>query len=118
MDRFPVTRIISLPDGRSAFYDDAIELVPAGDIGIMGTPIPARDIILRTNAPDYEYDWHVAPDRQFILMLTGEKRRFKPGEILVTEDTEGQGHKTRNVGGTWRNSAFVRLQDIDPFDRD
>jgi quercetin dioxygenase-like cupin family protein len=52
-------------------------------------------------------DWHVAPRRQFMVCLQGvveltasdgEKRRVKPGEIVLLEDLTGKGHKTHAVG--------------------
>ncbi len=121
---FPVTRIVTLADGRSAFVDDSIEMADGGEIGFLGTPVPATDIVLRSNPPDYAYDWHRAPALQFILMLTGEieietgtgeRRRFLPGEVLCVEDTTGRGHRTRNTGNTQRNSAFVRVSGEIPF---
>jgi uncharacterized cupin superfamily protein len=49
--------------------------------------------------PDWEP--HVAPRRQWVMVLsgrvaitvsTGERREFGPGEPILVEDTEGQGH--------------------------
>ncbi len=121
---FPVTRIVTESDGTSAFVDDALLVTDAGAIGLLGDPVPTRDIILRVNPPDYDYDWHCAPSRQFILMLTGEieievgtgeQRRFSPGDVVFVEDTEGKGHRARNTGMTWRTSAFVRVTGDVPF---
>ena len=53
-------------------------------------------------------DWHPAPRRQWIFILSGtlevevqdgEVRQFPSGSILFVEDTTGKGHKTRVVGG-------------------
>lgn len=124
MDRFPVTRIITLADGRSAFQDDAIELKDAGEIGLMTPTIATSGISLRANDPGYDFDWHPAPARQFILMLTGqvrievatgEARTFGPGEVVYVEDTTGTGHKSRNAGNSVRLSAFVRVEGEPPF---
>ena len=61
---------------------------------------------------------HPAPARQFVIMLeglveievgSGEKRIFKPGDILLAEDTTGQGHRSRIPDGKSRRSIFVTL---------
>jgi len=39
----------------------------------------------------------------------GKKRTFKGGEILLMEDTEGKGHKTRNIQNIERKSIFITL---------
>ena len=53
-------------------------------------------------------DWHVAPNRQFVVVLTGrlevetsdgEKRQWGPGEMFMADDTGGQGHRTRVLDG-------------------
>ena len=49
-------------------------------------------------------DWHPAPRRQYVIILTGQleiglgdgtTRRFGPGDARLVEDTTGQGHTTR-----------------------
>jgi quercetin dioxygenase-like cupin family protein len=73
-------------------------------------------MILRENEPGYDYDWHVAPRRQYIVMLEGsveirvsdgEARVFRPGDIVLVEDTEGKGHKSRSPDGKPRRSIFL-----------
>ena len=69
---------------------------------------------------DYALDFHVAPRRQLVVNLTGsveieigtgEHALFGPGSILLAEDTTGQGHISRNVGGEPRTCLFVHLDD-------
>lgn len=124
VDSFSVTRIVVLSDGRSAFLDDFLALESAGEIGLLSEPVAADRLILRANPPDYFYDWHNAPRRQFVLMLTGEveisvatgeTRRFSPGQVLFLEDTKGTGHKTISSARTWRLSAFVPVSGPVPF---
>lgn len=52
-------------------------------------------------------DWHPAPRRQFVIILSGQleiglgeggKHVFGPGDARLVEDTTGQGHTTRVVG--------------------
>ncbi|MFW9310935.1 hypothetical protein ACN9OS_11495, partial [Glaesserella parasuis] len=77
---------------------------------------PAKSIIFREVEPSYDYNFHNAPQKQYIILLdgeieietsVGEKRRFKGGEILLVEDTTGKGHKTKNITPAKRKSIFV-----------
>jgi hypothetical protein len=56
---------------------------------------------------DYFRDWHIAPRRQYIFVLSGAMemgigdgttRRFGPGDVVVADDLTGQGRTTRSVG--------------------
>ena len=69
---------------------------------------------------DYDLDWHPAPNRQFVVTLSGEseieleggrKLRLGPGHILLAEDTTGQGHISRAIGSGDRISLFIPLAD-------
>ena len=114
-----VTRVYSDEAGESHFDEKDIELRDAGAIGRLSEPIAARSVIFRTNDPGYDYDWHVAPQRQFIVLLDGaielevsdgSRRVLRGGEILLMEDTSGKGHRTRNVEPRERRSLFITLE--------
>lgn len=114
-----VTRIYSDPTGESHFEEIAINLVDAGAIGRLSAPQPVASVIFRENDPGYDYDWHTAPRRQYIVLLdgeieievsTGEKRRFAAGQILLVEDTTGKGHRTRHTRPQRRRSLFIPLE--------
>lgn len=114
-----VTRVYATPDGESHFEEVEIPLRDAGEIGMLSEGVPARQIIFRENAPSYNYDWHRAPQRQYIALLDGrieietsdgEKRRFRGGDILLMEDTTGRGHRTRTIDNKPRRSIFVTLE--------
>jgi quercetin dioxygenase-like cupin family protein len=69
---------------------------------------------------DYALDYHTAPRRQFVINLTGSVdievgdgtvRRLGPGDILLAEDTTGEGHISRAVDGEPRRCLFVPLDD-------
>lgn len=114
-----VTRIYSDSKGESRFEDVEIPLKNAGEIGRLSERFPASRIIFRENDADYDYDWHTAPARQYIIMLDGEieievssgdKRRFRGGDILLVEDVSGRGHKTRVTNNQPRRSIFVTLE--------
>ena len=113
-----ITRIGVTTDGGSRFEEMEIELTDAGEIGRLSEPYAASGIIFRENDPEYDFDWHCAPRRQFIVLLdgeievdvtSGEKRRFTGGDVVLVEDTTGTGHRTRTVGGRSRRSLFIPL---------
>ena len=115
-----VTRITTDANGESRFEDGEVSLRDSGEIGRLSEPVAARSVIFRENAPDYDYDWHRAPERQFIVLLdgeieievgSGETRRFSGGDILLVEDTTGRGHRTRTVDGSRRRSLFIPLDE-------
>ena len=113
-----ITRIACMNDGASAFENVEIELNDSGAIGSLSKPYPVSSVLFRETPPDYDFDWHPAPHRQYIILLDGEieiesgmgeKRRFRGGDILLLEDTWGSGHRTRTTNGKIRRSIFIRL---------
>ena len=44
-----------------------------------------------------------------VEVTSGEKRRFRGGDVVLVEDTTGTGHRTRTVDGRPRRSLFVPL---------
>lgn len=117
-----VARVYADRDGESHFAEAEVELHDKGPIGFLSTPTPAKSVIFRENDPGYDYDWHVAPARQFIVLLDGAieievsdgtSRIFRGGEVLLMEDTTGKGHRTRHVEQMRRRSIFIVLDDHD-----
>jgi len=117
---FKITRVYSDENGESRFEDKEIPLNNAGDIGSLSDAVSAKEVIFREVDPSYDYDFHNAPQRQYIILLDGEieietslgeKRTFGAREILLVEDTEGKGHKTRNLTPIRRKSVFITLPD-------
>ncbi len=113
-----ITRITEDAAGLSTFTDVPIALEDQGTIGRLSQLVPAEGVIFRETSPDYDYDWHPAPQRQYIVLLdgeieievgTGEIRRFRGGEVLLVEDTKGRGHRTRAIGDKPRRSLFIPL---------
>ncbi|SMO58211.1 hypothetical protein [Gracilimonas mengyeensis] len=113
-----ITRIYTGADNESHFEDFEIELEDAGDIGHLSERLDATGIIFRRTDPDYNYDWHNAPRRQYIIMLDGAVdveigdgtvRRFSTGDIVLVEDTTGRGHISRAVNNGPRTSVFITL---------
>ena len=113
-----VTRVYSDDRGESHFADVEIALSDAGEIGHLSRAIDAKSIVFRTNDPGYDYDWHSAPARQFIVLLDGAielevsdgtRRVFRGGDVLLMEDISGRGHRTLHVERSERRSIFVEL---------
>lgn len=117
---FKITRLYSDENGHSRFEESKIPLKDTGDIGALSDAASAKEVIFREVDPSYDYDFHNAPQRQYIILLDGEieietslgdKRTFGAGDILLVEDTTGKGHKTRNLTPIRRKSVFITLPD-------
>jgi uncharacterized protein YjlB len=113
-----ITRIYTGADQQSHFEDVEILLVDDSLAGRMSVLQKATGVLFRETDGAYNYDWHNAPRRQYVIMLDGAveieigdgtKRRFGTGDILLAEDTAGQGHISRAVDGKPRKSLFVTL---------
>ena len=112
------TRIYTDASGESRFERVEVPLGDKGPIGYLSGAFRVRSLEFRENPPDYDWDFHNAPARQFVILLDGEieitsslgeTRKFGPGDILLAEDTEGKGHRSRNITPQIRKSIFVRL---------
>ncbi|MBC8035370.1 MAG: hypothetical protein H7Y03_14570 [Chitinophagaceae bacterium] len=117
---FNIVRIYSDNNGDSHFEDLTVPLQEAGTIGFLSEIIAAKGLIFREVEPDYDYDFHNAPQRQYLVLLDGAieietslgvKRSFIAGQVLLLEDTHGKGHRTRNILPVRRKSLFITLHD-------
>ena len=113
-----ITRLFTGTDGESHFEDQEVEICPQGEIGALSARYLATGVVFRETTGDYDYDWHNAPARQYVVMLEGSveiqvgdgtRRRFGPGDILLAEDTTGRGHQSRAVDHQPRRSLFITL---------
>ena len=96
-------RLYTGPDGES--HVERIDLGRAPD-WIAG--LGATQIAFREDPVGRFIDWHPAPRRQFVIILSGRLEIglgdgsvyvFGPGDARLVEDTTGRGHTTR-VHGT------------------
>ncbi|MBI4767112.1 MAG: hypothetical protein HY787_21410 [Deltaproteobacteria bacterium] len=113
-----ITRIYTGEDRQSHFEDLEIPLKDGGRGNFLSDLITASGMIFRETDGSYNYDFHNAPRRQYVVNLEGEveieigdgtKRIFRSGDVFLAEDTTGQGHKSRAVGGKPRKSLFITL---------
>jgi len=116
-----VTRLYTGDDGETHFEDIEVSL-RSGAQGLFSRRLDAVGLVFRRTPTQYDYDWHPAPQRQFLFNLdgevevesgAGEKRRFGPGSILFAEDLTGRGHKSRDIVGPRDQIVIVVPQDFD-----
>jgi hypothetical protein len=118
MKKLTFTRLFSDDSGDSRFAEASVEVEDKGEIGSISAAYPVAALSFRTTEASYDYDFHVAPARQFIVLLdgeieirtsTGEKRTFRGGDVVLAEDTTGKGHQTRQLSPGTRRSLFITL---------
>jgi hypothetical protein len=115
---FIIHRIYSDAQGDSHFEELKVPLRSAGMVGSLSQAIDIKSMILREVEASYDWDFHPAPERQYIILLDGvieietslhEKKIFRAGDVLLVEDTTGKGHKTKNIEAKKRKSIFITL---------
>jgi hypothetical protein len=88
-------RVYATADGES--HIEEIRVAPTAG------PLPLTSMRAISYQPA-RVEWHVAPQRQFAINLSGEieaetsdgtKQRIGPGDLIFLEDTKGKGHITR-----------------------
>ena len=116
-------RIYSDDAGDSHFEDLSPEMAAeryAGAEWLISRPLPVGELRFRRVTQEFPDEPHTAPRRQLIVALRGEmevevsdgeQRRFGPGSVILVEDTEGKGHRTRRIGDTVRETLFITLPD-------
>ena len=101
-----IVRLYTGADQKSHFED--IEVKFGGDQQILtGDSRPATAALFRCIAPGSVLDRHPAPRRQFVVTLSGSweieasagtARTFKAGDVMLADDTTGEGHISRVIG--------------------
>jgi hypothetical protein len=101
-----VTRIYTGADNESHLTEEEIPIDINGRVGAHSAPIKISEISFIESVDTIEYDWHPAPRRQMVIALEGDfevetadgtRHLFKPGDILIAEDTTGHGHIARHI---------------------
>jgi quercetin dioxygenase-like cupin family protein len=109
---FEYPRVYASGDGESHFETVTVEM--ASGVYVPGIPLvdstrpqAVTGLTLSHITAGYDSDWHNAPRRQFVLVLSGtlqvtvsdgQVQGFGPGSLFFVEDTTGKGHMTRAVG--------------------
>lgn len=114
-----IVRLYTGSDQRSHFED--IEVKFGGNQQILTTdPRPATSAAFRCVLPGTVLEPHPAPRRQFVITLSGSweieasagvVRTFKPGDVMLAEDTTGEGHISRVIGSEPHVFMTVPLAD-------
>ncbi len=116
-----VSRIYPGPDGNSQFEDLDIPL-KAADYGALSEVVRSDGVIFRETPVGGVFGYHRPARRQFVVTLSGlaeieagsgEKRRFGAGDIMLADDTTGQGHITRDLEGPRRSLFILVPADLD-----
>ena len=114
-----MTRIYADGDGESRFEDVAVPCSKQG-LGFISNPMDVEALYLRETPGGESQDWHVAPRKQYVVLLsgtvevqvsTGEVRQFGTGDVLLAEDTSGKGHRTPTLSSGNRKSLFITLRE-------
>ena len=112
-----LTRIYAGEDGESHFEDLELPEDPAQRRSTTAS-LPATHVAYGlSSAVLPEQDWHHAPRRQLVTLLSGaleievgdgSMRRFGAGESFIADDLAGRGHRTRDIEGPV-NLLYVHL---------
>ncbi len=114
-----IVRLYTGKNQKSHFEE--IELEFKGDQKILTTDTrPASAVVFRCVPPGTVLERHPAPRRQFLVTLSGSweievsegvVRTFKTGDVMLADDTTGEGHISRVVGNTPHIFMTVPLAD-------
>ena len=106
-------RIFTGDDTESHYEEISLDNTPEWTQGQATTNITFREAEVGNFS-----DWHPAPRRQFVIILSGQleigfgdgtKRVFGPGDARLVEDTTGHGHTTGTYGDVPCVTATVPL---------
>ena len=95
-------RMYTDDDAISRWEEIDLEKVPSWTEGIA-----VSQLSFGSRQPGVLQDWHPAPQRQFVVILSGQleigfedgsKKIFSPGDARLVEDTTGNGHTTLALG--------------------
>ena len=114
-----VTRLYTGTDQKSHFEE--IELKFGGDQKILTTDArAATSAVFRCVPAGTVLERHPAPRRQYLVTLSGSweieasngvVRTFKSGDVMLADDTTGNGHISRVIGGEPHVFMTVPLAD-------
>lgn len=101
-----VVKLFTGQDNLSYFTETMIEFPIPHPLGHYSKKHAVENLIFREFEAGLLFDWHNAPQVQYVVYLAGaveveasggEKRIFLPGDILLATDITGAGHVTRTL---------------------
>lgn len=107
-------RLYASSDGESHFEDVSLKLDGPHSDAMNASRMSFRNMDVGFDAP-----WHVISHRVFVTFLDGEleltasdgeKRSFRPGDLLLIEDTTGKGHYGHNPGKIQVRGLWVAIE--------
>ena len=113
-----IERIFTGADNQSHFETVDLQEVSDNAGGMFTALQSATGIMFNSWQVGRVADWHPAPRRQYLVVLSGRvefevgdgtKRQFGLGEVILAEDITGQGHITRVIGKEPRSLMLVPL---------
>jgi quercetin dioxygenase-like cupin family protein len=115
----PITRLYADEHGDARFQDIQISLAPDDpppDVMSVSEPWQASAVLFGRGPAGGSHPEQPERQRQLIVGIsgtveitaTGETRTFRPGEVLLVEDTTGVGHSSRSSEGFV--AAVVQLE--------
>lgn len=99
-----IFRMYTGSDGQSHLEEQTVTAHPALSQERAAVHIQFRELPVGT-----AMDWHNAPRRQYVIVLSGQlevgfkdgaTRRMNPGDATLAEDLTGSGHTTRVSSAT------------------
>lgn len=114
-----VTRMYTGPDGQTHTEDVEAKFVMTSGRNVAPLMKITGAELHRTAAGTVQ-DWHPAPQRQYVITLSGrgeievsggKKIALEPGHIELAEDLTGKGHITRAIGAEDRITLWLPLAD-------
>jgi quercetin dioxygenase-like cupin family protein len=93
-------------DNKSYFKEVDAGFEKKHPLGNYSKKFLVKGMMFRDFEEGSSFDWHTAPQPQYIIYLegeveveasSGEKRVFRPGDVLFATDLVGKGHVTRTL---------------------
>lgn len=109
---------IGANDGQSFMEEHEIPLAPRDPYGLFSEALQTTGVFFRETAADYDSGWHTAPTPLYLVILDGEvevevsdgsRRRVGAGGVILAEDLDGQGHRTRACSGSPVRSLVIYM---------
>lgn len=101
-----INRLITRDDLKSYFDEIEIPFACRKELGKYTKSLSVKSATFREFEAGLVFDWHNAPQPQYVVYLRGEveveasggeRKRFYPGDVLLVTDMKGKGHITRTI---------------------